>query len=173
VENGGFIYTDGTNDRLGIGVASPSYRFHFRAAADDYAHGLAFDHVSGGANSLWRLYPDINGTIGLYNPAQGTFVFGIIATEQQLRLAEGASDGGAVNIRNHTGKTAHHCLVLKKLASQTPSVQQLAQPPAIASPRGSIGPAATASHPSVGHFLRLSIHIRISAIGSINTTNGM
>lgn len=113
------LFFDDSNNRLGIGTSSPSYRFHFRAAADDYSHGLAFDHALGGANSLWRLYPDLNGTIGLYNPAQGTAVFSITATEQQLKLAEGGADGGAVNIRNHTGKTAHHTLVLKKLASQT------------------------------------------------------
>lgn len=117
----GIIEVDEANSRVGIGMAgsAPSYRLHFRAGADDYAHGIALDHVSGGANSLWRLYPDLNGTIGLYNPAQTTEAWQISATVQQLRLAAGGADGGAVNIRNQTGQTTHHTLVLKKLASQT------------------------------------------------------
>jgi len=117
----GIIEVDEVNNRVGIGMAgvAPSYRAHFRAGADDYAHAFAFDHVSGGANSLWRIYPDLNGTFSIYNPAQATTVFSISATQQQLRLGEGGADGGAVNIRNHTGQTAHHTLVLKKLGSQT------------------------------------------------------
>jgi hypothetical protein len=117
----GIIEVDEANSRVGIGMAgsAPTHRLHFRAGADDYAHGFALDHVSGGANSLWRFYPDLNSTISLYNPNQATTVFSMIATEQQLRLNEGGSDGGAVNIRNATGKTSHHTLVLKKLASQT------------------------------------------------------
>lgn len=117
----GIIEVDEANGRVGIGMAgsAPSYRLHFRAGADDYAHGIALDHVLGGANSLWRLYPDLNGTIILYNPAQNTEAWQISATVQQLRLAAGDVDGGAVNIRNQTGQTTHHTLVLKKLASQT------------------------------------------------------
>ena len=117
----GIIEVDEANGRVGIGMAgsAPSYRLHFRAGADDYAHGIALDHVLGGANSLWRLYPDLNGTIILYNPAQNTEAWQISATVQQLRLAAGGADGGAVNIRNQTGQTTHHTLVLKKLASQT------------------------------------------------------
>lgn len=107
--------------RVAVGLAgtAPSYRCHFRAAADDYAHAMAWDHASGGANSLWRIYPDLNSTLSIYNPAQATYVFSMIATEQQLRLGEASSLGGAVNIRNHTGKTAHNTLVLQKLTAQT------------------------------------------------------
>lgn len=117
----GIIEVDEANNRVGIGMAgsAPSYRMHFRAGADDYAHGFALDHVSGGANSLWRLYPDLNSKLGLYNPAQGTTVFAMSGTGQQLQLNDGGEDGGAVNIRNATGRTTHHTLVLKKLASQT------------------------------------------------------
>jgi len=117
----GIIEVDEVNNRVGIGMAgaAPSHRAHFRAGADDYAHGFAFDHVSGGANSLWRIYPDLNGSFSIYNPAQATTVFNISATAQQLRLGEGGADGGAVNIRSQSGQTAHHTLVLKKLGSQT------------------------------------------------------
>lgn len=113
------LTVDEANARVGIGIASPTYRFHHEATADDYSHGAAFSHSLGGANSLWRFYPDLNGTFSLYNPAQATVAFVISATVQQLMLANGQAVGGAVNIRPQTGQVGHHTLVLQNLASQT------------------------------------------------------
>lgn len=68
VTAGTYLTVDEVNARVGISKTSPTYKFHMEATADDYSHGMALSHALGGANSLWRLYPDLNGTLSIYNP---------------------------------------------------------------------------------------------------------
>lgn len=111
-------YDEG-NLRFGVGTASPTYRGHFEATADNYSHGVAISHALGGANALTRLYQDLNGTFSIANPNQLTTT--LVSTPfGQVALADGVFTAGAsVCFRTHADYLARHTLALVKKASQT------------------------------------------------------
>lgn len=115
------IAFDEANVRLGVGTASPSYRFHVNADADDYSHGLAISNTfSSNANALWRLYTEHSGAFGIGNPNQ-------TVTPLQINPIGNIGLGTAalnntdmtVSVRNLYGETGDVSLGLIKLASQT------------------------------------------------------
>ena len=114
------IAFDEANVRLGVGTASPSYRFHVNADADDYSHGLAISNTfSSNANALWRLYTEHSGAFGIGNPNQ-------IVTPLQINPIGNIGLGTAaisntdmtVSVRNNYGETDDVSLGLIKLDSQ-------------------------------------------------------
>ncbi len=117
-DNSNFFWDD-TNNRLGVGTATPGYRFHVQAAADNFLHGMALSHALGGADSLWRFYPDLNGTFSIANPNQGTVALQATHTGIVSLAGGGSATGGSVNISPNTGRTADHTLALRNLTSQT------------------------------------------------------
>lgn len=114
------LFFDDSNNRLGIGTVSPTYKLHHVATADDYSHGFAMSHASGGANALTRFYQDLNGNFSIGNPnqLQSHIIWtptGQTAMADQNPTAHGAS----VGIRTHADYLTRHTLALTKKASQT------------------------------------------------------
>lgn len=117
--NIGLVQISEADTRLCVGLTGCTYRMHFRAGADSFAHGFALDHVSGGANSLWRFYPDLNGTFSLANPNQSVSIFAAVPSGL-IVFAGGANTSGAtVTIANQASQTTKHTLAVSNIASQT------------------------------------------------------
>lgn len=113
-------YVDEANARVGIGFDTPAYRLHHRATADDYSHGFAMSHASGGANALTRFYQDLNGNFSIANPNQ-LQIHVLWTPSGQTAMADQhpTSHGASVGIRTHADYLSRHTLALTKKASQT------------------------------------------------------
>ncbi len=118
-DNANFFWDD-SNNRLGIGISTPTYKLHVNATADDYSHGVAISNSdAGSANALWNLYADRAGPFYIRNPNQAVAPFGA-SHLGNVSVAGGPIDvTRSVNIKNLPSETTDTTLGIVKIGSQT------------------------------------------------------
>lgn len=114
------LFFDNTNDRLGLGTTSPTGRLDVTNVADSIRGNIVLWGQGRSANSEWVLYDSPGGDLTFYNPTQAVYGMGCRATGG---CAFGTYALSAANqmlgIKNNSGETTKHTLVLQNIASQT------------------------------------------------------
>lgn len=113
------IFFDDTNNRLGIGTAVPSGTLDVTNVGDSIRGNLVLWGQGRSANSEWLLYDSPTGDLTFYNPAQGTYGFGMFSTGGASVGPFGTGSSHVLGIKANAGAVGRHDIVIQKISTQT------------------------------------------------------
>ena len=118
-EDNSNLFWDDTNNRLGIGSATPAGGLDITNTTDTIAGGLTIWGQGRAANSQWVLYSSPSGEATWYNIAQGVYGVGMKHSGGVSVGPSGFPSDVNLSIRNNAGEVGRASLGIQKIASQT------------------------------------------------------
>lgn len=119
-EDNAALFWDLTNDRLGIGTASPSGTLDVTNVSDTIRGNIVLWGQGRGANSEWLIYDSPIGDVSMYNPNQAVYGWSCRATGGcSVGTYALGSGNQMLGVKNNAGETAKHTLVVEAIPAQT------------------------------------------------------